>query len=226
SYFWSPSANLDNPRVANPTAIQLNGSISYYLHVSDANGCNSLKRDTVRVTVTRPAIVFAGRDTVLAINQPLPLHAVDVNNIGFIQYTWSPAYGLNDASSQNPIAIPDKDITYTLTARNSIGCIAVDDIKVKVYKGPNIYVPNAFTPNGDGLNDRLRAIPVGIRDFHYFRLFDRWGNMIFSTEDPRYGWDGKIRGTAQPTGAYVWIAEGVDYRGNIIQRKGTVTIAR
>lgn len=226
SYFWSPSANLDNPRVANPTAIQLNGSISYYLHVSDANGCNSLKRDTVRITVTRPAIVFAGRDTVLAINQPLPLHAVDVNNIGFIQYTWSPAYGLNDASIQNPVAIPDKDITYTLTARNSIGCIAVDDIKVKVYKGPNIYVPNAFTPNGDGLNDRLRAIPVGIRDFHYFRLFDRWGNMIFSTEDPLYGWDGKIRGTAQPTSTYVWIAEGVDYRGNIIQRKGTVTIAR
>ncbi len=179
SYFWSPSANLDNPRVANPTAIQLNGSISYYLHVSDANGCNSLKRDTVRVTVTRPAIVFAGRDTVLAINQPLPLHAVDVNNIGFIQYTWSPAYGLNDASIQNPVAIPDKDITYTLTARNSIGCIAVDDIKVKVYKGTQylraqrIYPeqrPVERPPAGHtGWYPRLPLLPL-IRSL---------GNMIF-----------------------------------------------
>lgn len=226
AYYWSPSGNLDNARIASPTARQLNGSIYYYLHVSDANGCNSLKRDTVHITVTRPAIVFAGRDTVLAMGQPLTLFATDVNNIGFIQYNWSPSYGLNDATIQNPTAILDRDVTYILTARNSIGCIATDDLKVKVYKGPEIYVPNAFTPNGDGLNDLLKAIPVGIKVFRYFRLYDRWGNLVFSTTDPVHGWEGKIKGTTQSTGTYVWMAEGVDYKGNIIQRKGTVTIVR
>lgn len=226
SYFWSPASFLDNARIASPTAINLSGSFSYFLHVIDVNGCASLKRDTVHIKVARPAIVYAGRDTTLAIGQPLPLFATDVNNIGFIQYEWSPGYGLNDPFIANPTAIPDRDIVYTVTARNNIGCASSDDIKIKVYKGPDIYVPNAFTPDGNGINDILRAIPVGIKDFHYFRIFNRWGAMIFTTTNALNGWDGSIRGNQQPTGTYVWMAEGLDYKGNIVQRKGTVTIIK
>lgn len=226
SYFWSPAVFLDNARIANPTAMQLTGGMSYYLNVMDANGCVSLKRDTVVITVSRPAVVFAGRDTVLAIGQPLPLFAADVNNTGFVQYNWSPPYGLNNAAIQNPLAIADKDVIYTITASSAIGCVATDDLKVKVYKGPDIYVPNAFTPNGDGLNDILKAIPVGIKDFYYFRIYDRWGNPVFVTSNALYGWDGKIKGATPATGSYVWMAEGLDYRGNIIQRKGTVSIIK
>lgn len=226
SYFWYPASFLNNARIANPTAYNLSGSMTYSLNVIDANGCMSLKRDTSVVTVTRLAIVFAGRDTTLAIGQPLPLLAADVNNIGFVQYQWSPSYGLSNPFIANPTAILDRDMVYTVTARNSIGCVASDDIRIKVYKGPDIYVPNAFTPDGNGVNDILRAIPVGIKDFRYFRIYNRWGTLIFTTNTPLTGWDGTIRGNRQTTETYVWMAEGVDYKGYIVQRKGTVTIIK
>ncbi|MBL7747046.1 MAG: gliding motility-associated C-terminal domain-containing protein, partial [Chitinophagaceae bacterium] len=95
-----------------------------------------------------------------------------------------------------------------------------------VYKGPEIYVPSGFTPDGNGLNDMLRPIPVGIKEFRFFRLFNRWGQLVFTTPDPRRGWDGRINGVPQPSGTFIWMAEAIDYKGNLITRKGTVTIIR
>ena len=227
SYYWYPSSYLDNPRIASPTAKQLPGTISYYLYVTDSKGCVSLQRDTMIVTVTRPAIVTAGKDTVLAIGQPMQLFAADVNHIGFTQYEWTPYYGLNNPFTANPTTILDKEMYYTVTARTAIGCEASGNIKITVYKGPDIYIPNAFSPNADGMNDILRAIPAGIKDFHYFRIYNRWGNLVFITADPLKGWDGKIKGSPQTPGTtYMWMAEGVDYKGNTIQRKGTVIIVK
>lgn len=226
SYFWSPSASLNNGRIQNPTTINLPGTITYSLHVVDANGCNSLKKDEVVITVTRQAIVDAGRDTILAIGQPLGLHAIDINQVGFIQYEWLPYYGLNNPLISAPTTILDKDIIYTVTARTSLGCVATDKIKIQVYKGPDIYVPNAFTPNRDSKNDILRAIPVGIRNFKYFRIYDRWGSLVFNTANPAIGWDGRIKGTEQTTATYVWVAEGIDYTGKTIQRKGSVIVIK
>ncbi|MBL7701222.1 MAG: choice-of-anchor L domain-containing protein [Ferruginibacter sp.] len=226
SYFWSPSSTLNNNRIQNPITVNLPGTITYALHVVDANGCNSLKKDEVVITVTRQAIVDAGRDTVLAVGQSLGLNANDINRAGFISWDWSPAYGLNNPQISTPIAVLDRDITYTVTARTAIGCVATDQIKIQVYKGPEIYVPNAFTPNRDSKNDILKAIPVGIRNFNYFRIYDRWGALVFSTTNPATGWDGRIKGTEQPTGTYVWMAEGIDYLGKIVRRKGSVIIIR
>lgn len=224
SYFWSPAASLNNNRLQNPTTVNLPGNITYSLHVVDANGCNSLKKDEVLITVTRQAVVDAGRDTVLGVGQPIQLNANDVNLVGFTQYQWSPASGLNNPQIANPILVADKDITYFIEARTAIGCLATDQVKIKVYKGPDIYVPNAFTPDGNSRNDVLKAFPVGIRDFRYFRIFDRWGSLIFSTTNPAIGWDGRIRGTIQPNSTFVWMAEGVDYNGKTLQRKGTVIV--
>jgi gliding motility-associated-like protein len=226
SFFWSPSGTLNNNRVQNPTTVNLPGSITYALHVIDANGCNSLKKDDVVITVTRQAIVEAGRDTVLAIGQPMQLNALDINHVGFTSYEWLPYYGLNNPLIANPVVNLDRDITYTIQARTAIGCIATDKIKIQVYKGPDIYVPNAFTPNRDGRNDILRAIPVGIKDFLYFRIYNRWGNLVFSTTNPAFGWDGRINGTEQPTTSYVWIAIGIDYTGKTVQRKGSVIVIK
>ena len=97
-------------------------------------------------------------------------------------------------------------------------------MKIKVYKGPEIYVPNAFTPNGDGRNDLLRPIAVGMKTYRYFKVFNRWGQPIFSTQDFSKGWDGRVNGIMQNTGSFVWMAEAVDFMGNIIQRKGSSTI--
>jgi gliding motility-associated-like protein len=226
SYFWSPSSSLNNNRLQNPTTINLPGTIKYSLHVVDANGCNSLKKDEVVITVTRQAIVDAGRDTILPLGQPLHLYANDVNQVGFISWEWLPYDGLSNPLIVAPIAMPDRDITYTVTARTALGCVATDKIKIQVYKGPDIYVPNAFTPNRDSKNDILKAIPVGIRTFNYFRIYDRWGTLIFSTTNPDMGWDGRSKGTEQSSATYVWMAEGIDYTGKVVRRKGSVIIIR
>jgi gliding motility-associated-like protein len=90
----------------------------------------------------------------------------------------------------------------------------------------NIYVPKVFTPNGDGVNDILKPILVGISAFHYFSVYNRWGNLLFTTEDPNVGWDGKVKGVPQPVETYLWMAEGVDNSGKRIVQKGMVSLIR
>jgi gliding motility-associated-like protein len=193
--------------------------------VTDANGCESLTKDDVVITVSKPAKLNAGPDDSVAINQPLQLFASDVNNTGFINYTWSPASGLNNPFIPNPVAtLSDPKTLLIVTASTASNCIGIDSIIVYTFKGPEIYVPNTFTPNGDWNNDVLRAIPIGMKSFTYFRIFNRFGELVFSTTNPNIGWDGKLKGYVQNMGTFVWIAAAIDYKGNLIQRKGTTTI--
>jgi gliding motility-associated-like protein len=227
AYLWSPAAYLSATNIANPFVVKPNaGSITYRVLVTDINGCVSLKDDAVTINISQPAKLFVGNDTVIAINQPLPLHAIDVNNTGFLNYAWSPAYGLSNPFAKDPVAILNRDIQYTVVAQNAFGCTGTDDIKIKVYKGPEIYVPNIFTPDGDGLNDVLKPIIIGMKAFHYFRVFNRYGQMIFATANASNGWDGYFKASKQPFATYIWMAEAVDYLGNTIQRKGTVILLR
>ncbi|MBL0183215.1 MAG: gliding motility-associated C-terminal domain-containing protein [Chitinophagaceae bacterium] len=227
AYIWRPSTYLSSTSIANPVMVQpAPGSITYRLTVTDANGCISLTDDDITISISRQAKLFVGYDTAIAINQPLQLFGVDVFNAGFINYTWSPTYGLNDPFSKNPVAILDRDMIYNVTASNAYGCTATDDIKIKVYKGPEIYVPNSFTPNGDGLNDVLRPIVIGMKEFHYFTVYNNYGQMVFTSAVAANGWDGTFKGSKQPVGGYVWMAEAVDYKGNKIQRKGSAVLIR
>ncbi len=90
----------------------------------------------------------------------------------------------------------------------------------------DIYVPRVFTPNGDGVNDILRPILVGIPVFHYFSIYNRWGNLIFTTQDPNAGWDGTFKGVIQPVETYLWIAEGINSEGKTVVQKGMVSLVR
>jgi len=226
SYLWSPSTYLTTAaNIASPS-VKATNTISYFLQVKDSRGCNSLVPDEVIVTVTPAVQLFAGNDTIAATNQPIQLAAIELNNSGVTQYNWSPATFLNNPSIANPVAILPFDMRYTVTGITPEGCEGMDELFIKVYKGPEIYVPSGFTPDDNGLNDILRAIPVGIREFRYFRIFNRWGQLVFQTQDPAKGWDGKINGVKQPTGTFVWMAEAIDYTGNRLNRKGVVTIIR
>lgn len=226
-YNWSPPTYLDNPQISNPTIINPGtGTITYHLKVKDAFGCQSLADDDVKITFAPVAKILISTDSLVATNQPVQLDVVDVNNSGFIQYSWSPAYGLNNPFIANPIAILDRETTYSLHAATSNKCFADATITLKVFKRPEIYVPNSFTPNGDGLNDVLKAIPVGMQEFHYLKIFNRFGQLLFTTTDAAKGWDGKIQGKEQNSGTYVWIAEAIDYKGNIIQQKGYSTLIK
>jgi gliding motility-associated-like protein len=87
-------------------------------------------------------------------------------------------------------------------------------------------VPSGFTPNGDGHNDILRAIPIGIKEFKFFAVYNRWGQLVFYTTNAVSGWDGKFNGALQNAGAYVWVTEGIDYQGITIDRKGVAVLIR
>ncbi|MFT3981929.1 MAG: choice-of-anchor L domain-containing protein [Ferruginibacter sp.] len=227
-YYWTPSTYLSSTTAAQPTVRRPIQNMVYYLEVKDANGCMSLRKDTMNLTVTPAVQLFAGNDSVVvAIGQPVQLNAVQLGQQTVTQWSWTPSLGLNNAGIRNPIATLQDDQTYIVTGRTPANCEGSDTIFIKVYKGPEIYVPTAFTPNGDGRNDVLRAIAIGMKEYRYFRVFNRYGQMVFqATGDFRRGWDGRIQGVLQNTGTYVWMAEAVDYRGNVIRRKGTTMIVQ
>ncbi len=199
---------------------------TYAVSLRDANGYITAAEAVVKEGTAPRTKVFAGNDTSIAIGQPIQLFARDLSKSGFSEFTWSPASGLNNPLIQNPVATIDQDVTYQVIAKDSNGCSSTDEINIEVYKGPDIYVPNAFTPNGDGHNDVLRAIPIGIQAFRYFVIYNRDGQKVFYTTKPDVGWDGKIGNLKQGTNSYVWVAEGVDYKGNPVKKTGTVILIR
>ena len=227
TYAWIPALYLNNASVQNPLVIKPpEGIHQYSLKVTDVFGCHSFNNAVVTIKVNAPARLFAGNDTSVAINQPVQLHAFDINNIGFINYLWSPAYGLNNAAVQNPVATLDRDITYFVSGITFDNCAGKDTIVIKVFKGPAIYVPNAFSPNGDGLNDILKAIPIGMKEFRHFSIYNRYGQVIFTTTNATIGWNGTLNGTRQPAGTYTWEAEAVDWNGTVVIKKGTTILLR
>jgi hypothetical protein len=123
---------------------------------------------------------IASNDTIILKDIPFPLHVSYTGNFnGAPTFSWSPVTGLNNAQGQNPIATLQNDITYIVTVTTPQGCQAKDSVSIIVFKGSAVYVPTGFTPNGDGRNDLLRGLYVGIKKVHYFRLYDRWGNKFF-----------------------------------------------
>jgi gliding motility-associated-like protein len=181
-----------------------------------------------RDTLLRPFTIYdnkalAGRDTIAAMNEPVQLSA----NAGRpAQYSWSPSTGLNDANIANPVATLDKNQLYSLESITDKGCVSHSKILITRYKGPQLYIPNAFTPNGDGNNDVLKVFPVGIKTFTSFAVFNRYGQQLFYSTDRNRGWDGRYGGKVQEPGTYVVMAQAVDYRGQIMLQKQTVILIR
>ncbi len=224
-FLWSPPVYLNTTSGANPVATPTITTI-YTLSVIDAVGCPSLVTDNVKVVVSRPLRVYTYPfDTTV---YPGDRFRLQVASAG-IRYSWSPAGGLSNTNIANPVvtagAIGD-DITYQVVATTAEGCKGEGYVRIRLSKGPDIYVPTGFTPNGDGTNDKFTPVPVGIKDYNYFRVFNRWGQVIFSTTRQHEGWDGKRGGKDQPGGIYVWMIEGVTKDNRVISKKGTVLLVR
>lgn len=227
SYSWQPSTYLTNSNGPNTNVNKPAQSITYALKVIGYNGCESIKNDSVTIKVLPPPKIFIGNDTILSIGESLKLKATDVNVVGFNQYEWSPSFGLSNPNIPDPVINSiSKNSTYAVIAKTSVGCEASDTINIKVFLKADIYVPNAFSPNGDGKNDVLKAIPVGIKIFKSFTVFDRFGQKVFWTSDANKGWDGKVNNSSSNTKSYVWIASGIDFKNNYIERKGSVLLIR
>ncbi len=225
-YTWSPALYLNTTSGANPVSTPTVSTV-YSLSVMDNNGCRSLVPDEVQVIVNRSMRVRTFPfDTVAVPGDQFRLLAVSPG----ISYNWSPATGLSDPTIPDPVVTVSgtigDEISYRVASVDSMGCNAEGFVHIKVYNGPAIYVPTGFTPNGDGNNDKFTPFPVGIRSYNYFRIFNRWGQLVFSTTRLHEGWDGKIDGKEQPTGLYVWVIQGITMNNQVISKKGTVALIR
>lgn len=200
---------------------RVSSSGTYHALLGNSDGCSELSSSrTVVIEVPAPGIVYPLQFAVT--NTPVQLQARNIGN----SVLWSPALQLNNPGSYTPLFTGDADQNYTITLTTASGCITRDQQTVKVIPFIEIFVPTGFTPNRDGLNDVLRATLSGIKELRYFKIFNRWGQLIFETTNAEEGWNGTIKGQQQVSQVLVWVAEGIGIDNKVYQRKGTSTLIR
>jgi len=150
-----------------------------------------------------------------------------LNATGAVSYSWFPAAGLNNAGIANPVAAIDSSTTFVVRGTSENGCYAYDSVTVNVKAtGKNLFsVPNAFTPNFDGVNDCFGIRKWGDVTIREFSVYNRWGQRVFDTRTPGDCWNGTLNGIMQDAGQYVYVIQAVSFCGNIT-RTGTVLLIR
>ena len=217
SYLWSPAAGLSNPTSAS-TYAKPALTTTYLVRATGANACiDSL---TVEVAVYKKPLVSAGPDMVLINGQSARINAVlDTVNVN---YYWTPPDFLDNPFMVRPTAKPNRDIAYTLQAVSGSGCgTATDTVLIKVYE--NLYIPNAFTPDGDGKNDRWEIKALAAYPQAKVLLFNRFGELVFSSKTSPGYWDGTYKSKKAASGMYVYM---IDLGNNSPVIKGQVMIVR
>lgn len=194
---------------------------TYYAVLKNTMGCTTTtEKIPIVIEKAKPGITYPVEYALIEL--PLSLQA---RNIGE-NVLWSPGLHLNNNETYTPIFTGASETPYTITLTTNTGCVTVDTQLVKIVKNVEIYVPNAFTPNGDGINDFLRPHLRGIKELHYFKVFNRWGQLLFEKRSDDIGWDGTLKGVQQQSQTVVWILEGVGADNVIYTRKGTATLIR
>lgn len=194
------------------------------LEATATNGCStSITKNPVLINEID---AFAGKDTVVVKDAQFQLNP-STTQIGseLLSYSWEPAGFLNNSLLKNPTAKLSDDERFYLTVTSAKGCKDTSSVYITVFKGSSVYLPNAFTPNNDGLNDILRPYLIGIKSLIYFRIFNRFGQEVYSSKNITDGWDGKFKGVTQ-VGSFVWMLSAIDFIDKIYVQKGTVTIMR
>jgi gliding motility-associated-like protein len=218
TWYWDFADGGSSPAFESAYTYDKYGDYNVSLKAVTKNGCS----DTAIRTVTIAKVsVWAGNDTIIAKGQPLQLNAT-----GARDYQWQPALYLSDPAVNDPVASLSSDMWYYLTGTTAQGCIGHDSISIKVYNGPEVYVPTAFTPNGDKLNDNFAPIIPGVKRLLGFSIYNRWGQLVFHTNTIGQGWNGMLNGKAVPAGLYVWKLNAVDYHDKIWSKNGSVTLIR
>jgi len=207
SYHWQDQTTL-------PT-FTTNAIGRYWVQVTDINNCTSTDTVEIKNIFPLPSGFLNKTDTICQYEK---ITIAPFNS--YSQYTWS------NGSMQSRIAV-DKPGQYILTVKDVNNCMGKDTIDViqKVCH-TGVWVPTAFTPNGNQLNDVFRAMVYGIAESFKLQVFDRWGNLVFETTDPLKGWDGKVKGITVTTSVFVWQCS---YKLKGAQhefQKGTVTLIR
>ncbi|MEP6750550.1 MAG: T9SS type B sorting domain-containing protein, partial [Bacteroidota bacterium] len=206
---------------SNPNVYQVHQSGSYYAVLDNNEGCVvTTAKKTITIDVPRPGISYPIKYAL--VNVALGLQARQFGKT----FLWKPAVSLDDPATASPLFTGANEQLYTVDITTKTGCITTDTQVVKIVSHADIYVPNGFTPNKDGSNDILRPLLRGIKELHYFRIFNRFGQLLFETNKEYEGWDGLIKGNAQQTQTIVWVVEGLGDDNKIYKKTGTSVLIR
>jgi gliding motility-associated-like protein len=204
--------------VQNPYA-KPDTTITYTVTVS--NDCFS-DDTTVTITIYPLPPANAGTDVTIYRGQNTTL----TGSLGEI-YSWFPLDGLNNPYDATTIASPINTTDYILRVEDYYGCVNYDTVRVNVVKNTLLLLPTAFSPNGDGINDIFRIVKfLNLKTLVSFNIYNRWGELVFSTDDVNEGWDGTFRSRPQPTSSFVWVVKGLDFDDQEFIQKGNVTLIR
>ena len=212
SFEWSHGAMTQS------TAVSPSNNTTY--SVIGKSGTCDPDTDQVIVTVIE-VIADAGSDKQINSGQ-----SVTLNGSGGGTYQWQPGMGLDNSGIANPVASPSVTTTYTLTVIDQYGCIARDVITISVDEiCGKLFIPNAFSPNGDGVNDVLYVRGFCIESLN-FAIFNRWGEKVFESTDPEKGWDGIYHGSDNNSVSFDYTLKATLTNGTTIEQQGTITLLR
>jgi gliding motility-associated-like protein len=222
---WFPADGLSKTDVANPF-VRPSVTTTYTVIGHDASNCFS-DTASVRIVVGTPTQVHLGADTTVIGGSSMVLTSRLTNGIA-TQYKWSTPAQLNCSDCPQPVATIKKDECFTCTITNQYGCVSADTICVRTFcKSAQVFIPNAFSPDADGVNDVFYVMGSGIKIVKSFMIFTRWGELVFQKEnfqvnDLSKGWDGTIRGQKAPPDVFVYICNVLcendvpySYKGNV-----------
>lgn len=229
TYSWTPAAGLSNPNIPNPVASPTS-TTRYRLIGYDENHCFS---DTafVEVAVGDYSTINLGPDITVPTGTQQTLHA-EITGPPVKTWQWDPGTNLSCSNCADPVATVKNNIGYTVNIRNIYGCPASDTLSIKTFcESAQVFIPNAFTPDGDGHNDKLIVRAKGIAMVKYFRVFNRWGEVVFERSnfqpnDINNAWDGKVRGKIGGSEVFVYTAEVICDNGATYVYKGNVSIIK
>lgn len=226
SYQWLPPDLIVAGQGSSAPIVAPVNTTTYYVQATNQFGCAALDSVTVEIgTIAPPLQVTTDKDSIFPGGQ---VHLLATFNPDY-SYQWTPTSSLTDPTVYNPIATPFETTTYTLTITDSEGCINIDTVTIsmRIFDciEPYIFVPNAFTPNGDGHNEILYVRASGA-DKILFMVFNRWGEKLFETRDIFTGWDGTFKGQPLPPDVFGYYLEVKCFGGKEYVKKGNVSLIR
>ena len=226
---WINGNNLNSSTIANPVTLDLAQHKIYTVIGSDKYGCFT---DTahIEVIVKNKPDVDAGHNIVSGAGTPVQLSATSTSNI--VSWNWQPPAYLSCNNCAMPVSKLRQSTRFTVEATDAYGCKGSDTVLVTLTcEGSHISVPEVFSPNGDGKNDRLHVAAYGIKNITHFVIYERNGNKVWernnvSPLDNEASWDGTYKNHELPNGTYVYMLQATCNAGEVYNLQGTITLVR
>ncbi len=220
-YNWSPNLGFDTD--ASKPVIILSDDEIFTVEIS--NHCYTTIAE-IDVEVKELPWVDAGWNFDIDIGDIIQFNG-EIDTFGVTEYFWTPQIDLiGSTNNLTPAAQPLRDMTYQLIAIADNGCTASDSLMVTVDQKFNLWIPTAFTPNNDGINDGIGIATRGVKDLDVFRIYNRWGEKVYETNNVESSWDGTYNGVPQDAGVYMFYAVGITYFDEPFYEKGNITLLR